>query len=60
MWKAVGIMAAGEPGRTSSHMMQGLKYNEFDYVKRIALENFNNPPVIKESRQRKKENHVPE
>jgi hypothetical protein len=43
MWKAVGVIATGEPGRTVSHMLQEnkLKYNEFDYVKRISLENYN-------------------
>lgn len=44
MWKAVGVMAAGEPGRTISHLMDHanrLKYNEFDYVKRISIADFN-------------------
>ena len=44
MWKAVGVLAAGEPGRTISHLMDSnrLRYNEFDYVKRITVADFQN------------------
>ena len=47
MWKAVGVLAAGEPGRTTSNMLDNfnrLKYNEFDYVKRISLQDFSTKP----------------
>ena len=40
MWKALG---GEESGRTISHLDQGsrgLKYNEFDYVKRISVKEF--------------------
>ena len=40
MWKAIG---GEESGRTISHLDQtnrGLKYNEFDYVKRISVKEF--------------------
>jgi hypothetical protein len=43
LWKAVGVMAAGEPGRTNSNLLDQqnrIKYNEFDYVKRISLQDF--------------------
>ncbi len=43
MWKAVGVLATGDPSRTISNLMNDsrLKYNEFDYVKRISLIDFN-------------------
>ena len=40
MWKAIG---GEESGRTISHLdstNRGLKYNEFDYVKRISVKEF--------------------
>ena len=59
LWKAVGVMAAGEPGRTNSNLLDQqnrIKYNEFDYVKRISLQDFKIQmnPAIKSDKKEKK------
>lgn len=50
MWKAI----AGEElnGRTNSHLAEAsrLKYNEFDYVKRVTMAEFNNEKSLSEGR----------
>lgn len=50
MWKAM----AGEElnGRTNSHLGEAgrLKYNEFDYVKRVTMAEFHNEKSLSEGR----------
>ena len=49
MWKAMG---GDEQGRTISHLGEAgrLKYNEFDYVKRVTMAEFNQEKSLSEGR----------
>jgi hypothetical protein len=48
MWKAI---AGEEPNRTNSHLGDGrLKYNEFDYVKRVTMAGFNHEKSLSEGK----------
>ena len=49
MWKA---MHGDEAGRTNSYLAEAgrLKYNEFDYVKRVTMAEFNHEKSLSEGR----------
>jgi hypothetical protein len=47
LWKAMGV---DESGRTTTLNDSRLKYNEFDYVKRIAMAEFMHEKSLSEGR----------